>query len=77
VQARHREISATFSRKVRTFSSANYLEGLMAELDRAAISIRMAQARDAAGPTQPEIAEGHQGVKPMLEAVGPITKSSK
>jgi DNA-binding transcriptional regulator YiaG len=51
------EASATTSRKVHTFSSATYLEGLMAELDRAAISIRMGQARDLAGLKQPEMAD--------------------
>src|SRR6266516_1002567 len=57
VKGRHREASATTSRKVRTFRSGSYLEGLMAELDRASISIRVGQAREEAGLTQPDIAE--------------------
>lgn len=49
--------SATKTRKVRTFSSATYLTKLMAELDRASICGRIAQAREEAGLTQPELGE--------------------
>jgi hypothetical protein len=57
VKGCHSKASSPISRKVHTFRSSSYLEGLMAELDRAAISIRMGQSRETAGPTQPEIAE--------------------
>lgn len=40
-----------------TFSSRAYLEGLMAELDRAAISQRLQQSRQRAGVTQEEMAD--------------------
>lgn len=57
-QVRHRNRPATESRNVRTFSSGRYLADLMAELDRAAISARISEARDRrAGLTQPELAE--------------------
>lgn len=49
--------SATKSRKVRTFSSAAYLGKLMAELDRASICGRIAQAREEAGLTQAELGD--------------------
>lgn len=54
---RHISRSATGSRTSRTFSSGAYLERLMAELDRAAICARIAQARTEAGLTQPELGE--------------------
>jgi transcriptional regulator with XRE-family HTH domain len=44
-------------RKVRTFSSDGYLVQLMGELDRAAISLRLAQARAEVALTQSEMAE--------------------
>jgi len=54
----HREPSATSSRNVRTFRGGAYVARLMAELDRAAISLRIAEARkQRAGLTQPELAE--------------------
>ncbi len=49
--------SATETRKMRTFSSSAYLGKLMAELDRASICGRIAQAREEAGLTQPELGE--------------------
>ncbi len=49
--------SATKTRKDRTFRSSSYLEALMAELDRAAISGRLAQARKEAGLTQDEMGD--------------------
>jgi transcriptional regulator with XRE-family HTH domain len=45
------------TRTVRRFSSARYLEELMGELDRAAISARLQESRDTAGITQAEMAE--------------------
>jgi transcriptional regulator with XRE-family HTH domain len=44
-------------RKVRTFSNDAYLAKLMGELDRAAIAVRLAQARQEVGLTQSEMAE--------------------
>jgi transcriptional regulator with XRE-family HTH domain len=49
--------SATKTRKDRTFRASAYLEDLMAELDRAGISRRIAQAREEAGLTQPEMGD--------------------
>jgi DNA-binding transcriptional regulator YiaG len=49
--------SATRTNGARTFSSSRYLAKLMAELDRAAICARIAEARETAGLTQPELAE--------------------
>src|SRR5947209_1713973 len=43
--------------RVRTFGSGPYLEKLMAELDRAAISARIKQARREAGLSQRELAD--------------------
>jgi transcriptional regulator with XRE-family HTH domain len=45
------------TRNVRRFSSARYLEELMGELDRAAISARLQESRDTAGITQAEMGE--------------------
>jgi transcriptional regulator with XRE-family HTH domain len=45
------------TRNVRRFSSARYLEELMGELDRAAISARLQESRETAGITQAEMAE--------------------
>jgi transcriptional regulator with XRE-family HTH domain len=53
----HRIGPATQSRGSPTFRSRDYLARLMAELDRAEISLRIAQAREQAGLTQPELAE--------------------
>jgi transcriptional regulator with XRE-family HTH domain len=57
VKSRHRETSATSSQIAGRFSSATYLAKLLVELDRAAISRRIAQAREQAGLRQPELAE--------------------
>jgi transcriptional regulator with XRE-family HTH domain len=56
-QGFHTNRTATKTRNVRTFSSAAYLTGLMAELDRAAISVRLAESREQAGLTQDEMAD--------------------
>lgn len=56
VKSQHSPSSAKSSAKSVRFATS-YLEGLMAELDRAAISIRMGQSREQAGLTQPEIAD--------------------
>lgn len=47
----------TKTRNVHTFSSAAYLTQLMAELDRAGICRRIAEARERAGLTQPELGD--------------------
>jgi transcriptional regulator with XRE-family HTH domain len=49
--------AATDSRTRHTFRSGPYLEDLMAELNRAAICSRIAEARLEAGLTQPELGE--------------------
>jgi len=49
--------AATNTRNVRTFSSGDYISGLMAELSKAAIAQRVAQARKQAGLTQEELAD--------------------
>lgn len=51
------ESSATKTRTTSTFNSSAYLGKLMAELDRASICGRIAQAREQAGLTQPELGE--------------------
>lgn len=48
---------ATTSRKVHTFSGGEYVAALMAELSRAAIAQRIADAREQSGLTQPELAD--------------------
>lgn len=45
------------TRKVRTFRRDGYLAQLMGELDRAAIGLRLRQAREEAGLSRPEMAE--------------------
>jgi DNA-binding transcriptional regulator YiaG len=57
VTTQHRNAVAKVSANSVRFDSARYLEELMTELDRAAISVRMGESRDQAGFTQPEIAE--------------------
>ena len=57
VKASHSKASATNVAKSGTFSSATYLADLLVELDRAAICRRIAEARQRAGLTQPELAE--------------------
>lgn len=57
VKGRHSVTAATSSRNVHTFRSGPYLEKLMAELNRAEICRRIAQARDDATLTQPELAD--------------------
>lgn len=55
---RHRKASATTGTTPRKFSGGAYVARLMAELDRAAISLRIAEARkQRAGLTQPELSE--------------------
>jgi transcriptional regulator with XRE-family HTH domain len=56
-QRLHTSPAAKNLRNMRTFRADGYLAQLMGELDRAAISLRLAQARDEAGFTQPEMAE--------------------
>lgn len=56
-QVPHTNPAAKSPRKLRTFTSDGYLTQLMAELDRAAISRRLAQSREDVGLTQPEMAE--------------------
>lgn len=56
-QGLHTIRAATKTRTVRTFDSAAYLATLMAELDRAAISLRLAESREQAGLTQEEMAD--------------------
>lgn len=56
-QGLHTIRAATKTRTVRTFDSASYLAALMAELDRAAISLRLAESREQAGLTQEELAD--------------------
>jgi transcriptional regulator with XRE-family HTH domain len=53
----HNKAAATKSVQTPSFSSATYLERLMAELDRAAISSRIQQAREQARLTQEELAD--------------------
>src|ERR1043166_2728280 len=53
----HRKHPATKSRTERRFSSSRYLEELLAEVDRAAISLRLQESRELAGLTQAEMAE--------------------
>lgn len=57
VKGSHSKSPATKYAKSGRFSSASYLADLLVELDRAAISRRIAQAREEAGLTQPEMAE--------------------
>lgn len=56
-QGLHTNRTATKTRTLRTFDSAGYLAALMAELDRAAISLRLAESREQAGLTQDEMAD--------------------
>jgi transcriptional regulator with XRE-family HTH domain len=53
----HTESEAKSPRKLRTFPSDAYPMSLMGEIDRAAISLRLAQARAEVGLNQPEMAE--------------------
>ena len=56
-QGLHTNRTANLSRKLRTLPADGYLAQLMGELDRAAISVRLAQAREEVGLTQAEMAE--------------------
>lgn len=52
-----RDPSSQIAKSSPTFRSGPYLHRLLAELDRAAICRRIAQAREEAGLTQPELAD--------------------
>ena len=56
-QRLHTSPAANKLRKVHTFRADGYLAQLMGELDRAAISLRLAQTREEVGLKQPEMAE--------------------
>jgi transcriptional regulator with XRE-family HTH domain len=56
-QGKHTNRTAKSPRNFRTFSGDGYVAQLMGELDRAAISLRLAQARVEVGLTQAELAE--------------------
>ena len=56
-QGSHTHRTPYADRKVRTFSRDGYLAHLMGEIDRAAISLRLAQARAEVGLNQAEMAE--------------------
>jgi transcriptional regulator with XRE-family HTH domain len=56
-QGSHTDRTSKVSRKLHSFRGDGYLAQLMGELDRAAISVRLAQAREEVGLTQVELAE--------------------
>jgi hypothetical protein len=66
---RHTNRAATNSRTLRNFRGGVYVAALMAELDRAAISQRLAQAREEAGLTQPEACDGMLMFSPLPQIV--------